>query len=813
MAKTNERSLIPQVGHKKEALNGEDYNSEGLVDQIAALESQWNSFQSLSATKNREFAERCRSMCENHLTEMAQLAHAADNNFQEGMEDVHTLMNTGDHTHDGNMFAVSGANATKKKKRATMAAIAARTEAASTQANESRQAQRTSPGPPSPKTLATTSEETSQTSAPKDPPLSTEDKIKRNAQSRKSSTEQLKTAFESPPISENAGSPVPSPKARTAGDYMAGKTDSMEFRSRASSIGTLRRQRITKFQDLGIKEALKVHHQDKIVPGENGDSPTYIILPNGDFRVRWDLFMVSLILYYAVAVPIRVGFDIEPPTNAFSFLEIIFNLCFIADMVLNFVTAQRVKGVLVTDHKRIALIYLQSWFWIDLVASFPFDIINTSHEEGSDALKVNKLFRILRIFKLLRLLRLGRVMARLREYTKVNPSLLLLAKTSLMMFILWHWSACLYWFIASSEEASGFTHLNTWTPLPLCGGDEHLTGLETGNEACLHDSFQDHYSHAFFWAVVSTTGVGWDIIPTTPLEVAFTSIMIVIGVMMSVTIIGSVTSTLQNLNSAQQMKRQKMERIFSYLRSRMVPATTQAKIRGYFQYLWSYDVEIDEPFPLDALPDSLQIEVAVEVNRHLIEKVPIFHGMSPEATFDIISSLVRKVYLPGDDIISEGDTSREMYLLVRGSVKVLVDEMEVADLEEGAFFGENALLTDTPRNATVMAVDYCDVLMLPRKSFQACLAQHPPLRKSIEDTAAMRTKAVSRWKKAINAASWAVDQHPEQESQIAAVSTQASFRAKQEGKSKNSKNAVKPKSPKSSGDPNVNIKAPRGPPS
>jgi len=307
----------------------------------------------------------------------------------------------------------------------------------------------------------------------------------------------------------------------------------------------------------------------------------------------------------------------------------------------------------------------------------------------------------------------------------------------------------------------------------------------------------------FFWAVVSTTGVGWDIIPTTPLEVAFTSIMIVIGVMMSVTIIGSVTSTLQNLNSAQQEKRQKMERIFSYLRSRMVPASTQAKIRGYFQYLWSYDVEIDEPFPLDALPDSLQIEVAVEVNRHLIEKVPIFHDMSPEATFDIISSLVRKVYLPGDDIISEGDTSREMYLLVRGNVKVLVDEMEVADLEEGSFFGENALLSDTPRNATVMAVDYCDVLMLPRKSFQACLAQHPPLRKSIEDTAAQRTKAVSRWKKAISAATWSVDQHPHPRgaSQVAEAAKQHQKKQPQEGSSRlkaasksKSSNKVKPKS-------------------
>jgi len=82
--------------------------------------------------------------------------------------------------------------------------------------------------------------------------------------------------------------------------------------------------------------------------------------------------------------------------------------------------------------------------------------------------------------------------------------------------------------------------------------------------------------------------------------------------------------------------------IFSYLRSRMVPAELQNKIRDYFEFLWSHDIE-NEPLRLDMLPDSLQVEVAIEVNRNLIQKVPLFEGLSPLATFELISNLSRKV--------------------------------------------------------------------------------------------------------------------------------------------------------------------------
>jgi hypothetical protein len=50
------------------------------------------------------------------------------------------------------------------------------------------------------------------------------------------------------------------------------------------------------------------------------------------------------------------------------------------------------------------------------------------------------------------------------------------------------------------------------------------------------------------------SGTGWDIIPATGIEVAFSSIMILTGTVLYITILGSVTSIVSNLNQAKSRK-------------------------------------------------------------------------------------------------------------------------------------------------------------------------------------------------------------------------------------------------------------------
>ena len=65
-----------------------------------------------------------------------------------------------------------------------------------------------------------------------------------------------------------------------------------------------------------------------------------------------------------------------------------------------------------------------------------------------------------------------------------------------------------------------------------------------------------------------------------------------------------------------------------------------------------------------------------------------------------------------------GEYGEECYLLRSGQVEVVVEEeggeRSLATLEAGSLFGEAALLTDAPRNATVRALEPCELLALRR---------------------------------------------------------------------------------------------------
>ena len=58
-------------------------------------------------------------------------------------------------------------------------------------------------------------------------------------------------------------------------------------------------------------------------------------------------------------------------------MEGIVDILFGIDIVINFISAKvDDNNQLITDHKKIAIQYLKLWFWLDLLACFPFNYIN-----------------------------------------------------------------------------------------------------------------------------------------------------------------------------------------------------------------------------------------------------------------------------------------------------------------------------------------------------------------------------------------------------------------------------------------------------
>ena len=121
-----------------------------------------------------------------------------------------------------------------------------------------------------------------------------------------------------------------------------------------------------------------------------------------------------LVLYLCWRIPFDLGLDWwYPPTQLKSF-EVFADIWFGVDILLNFRTGHVHDGHLVMDPKAIAAHYFEFWFWIDIIATIPFEIFGTLFENKSS----RKAIKLVKWFKIPRLMRLGRVVKYLRQYAK-----------------------------------------------------------------------------------------------------------------------------------------------------------------------------------------------------------------------------------------------------------------------------------------------------------------------------------------------------------------------------------------------------------
>lgn len=108
-----------------------------------------------------------------------------------------------------------------------------------------------------------------------------------------------------------------------------------------------------------------------------------------------------------------------------------------------------------------------------------------------------------------------------------------------------------------------------------------------------------------------------------------------------------------------------------------------------------------------------------------LRRIPLFSGLLPNTLTEVADQMTLETFAPGDVIIRQGDPGDKFYLIRRGEAEVLVrrDDRDerIADLDEGKFFGEQALLTGEPRNATVRAKTELELCSLSKEEFQQVL--------------------------------------------------------------------------------------------
>ncbi|XP_029784989.1 potassium voltage-gated channel subfamily H member 4 isoform X2 [Suricata suricatta] len=153
-------------------------------------------------------------------------------------------------------------------------------------------------------------------------------------------------------------------------------------------------------------------------------------------KAVWDGLILLATFYVAVTVPYNVCFlgdDDTPITSRHTLVsDIAVEMLFILDIILNFRTTYvSQSGQVVSAPRSIGLHYLATWFFVDLIAALPFDLLYVFN------ITVTSLVHLLKTVRLLRLLRL---LQKLERYSQCSAVVLTLLMS--VFALLAHWMAC-----------------------------------------------------------------------------------------------------------------------------------------------------------------------------------------------------------------------------------------------------------------------------------------------------------------------------------------------------------------------------------
>jgi hypothetical protein len=423
---------------------------------------------------------------------------------------------------------------------------------------------------------------------------------------------------------------------------------------------------------------------------------------NFNLGMSWDILMGVLVFISGMTIPIGIA----TVAAKFELLTWLLAAFFCLDALIN-LRRRTIPLHQPTDSlRRKTDIPSDRWLIIDLLAGLAFIFIAVWHQvpELLPA-KVAVLVSLLPLFKLLKM---SKISDDLQDNLNLNPSIL-----RLIFFI--------FWIVLGA-------HLISLGWILIGGVTSDL-------------SPQQKYITALYWAVTTLSTVGYgDITPDqgSAIQVVFTMVVMLLGVGMYGYIIGNVATLITNLDAARASYLEKMGEVNLFLKTRNVPAPLQERVRSYYRYLWETQKSVTTQALLGELPHTLSTDIALFLNKNILEKVPYFSDADDLFIREIVQVMDPLAFLPGDYIIRQGEYGDSMYFLSSGEIEVIIDGRVVDTHSSGAFFGEGSLITNEKRNASIRTTTYCDVYRLSRHGFDDLRRKYPDFDRHVNEVFAAR---------------------------------------------------------------------------
>ncbi|XP_073148294.1 cyclic nucleotide-gated ion channel 17-like isoform X2 [Henckelia pumila] len=399
------------------------------------------------------------------------------------------------------------------------------------------------------------------------------------------------------------------------------------------------------------------------------------------------------------------------------------------------------RGELVMDPKKIALRYIKSDFFIDLVATLPLPQIviwfiipatrnsRTNHNNNALALIVLLQYipRLYVIFPLSSQIIKATGVVTKTAWAGAAYNLLLYMLASHVLGAAWYvlsvdrYLSC-WKSICKKEESPTKCFLeylncdagdneqqkrNVWISgtnvFKTCNPDEssyfNFGIFENAvKKQVVSSSFVQKYFYCLWWGLQNLSSYGQNLSTSTFIgETSFSILIAILGLILFAHLIGNMQTYLQSLTLRLEEWRLKRRDTEEWMRHRQLPEDLRKRVSRFVQYKWLATRGVDEESILLGLPADLRRDIQRHLCLDLVRRVPFFSPMDDQLLDAICERLVSSLSTEGTYIVREGDPVTEMLFIIRGRLESSTTNggrtgfFNTINLRPGDFCGEELL--------------------------------------------------------------------------------------------------------------------------
>lgn len=117
------------------------------------------------------------------------------------------------------------------------------------------------------------------------------------------------------------------------------------------------------------------------------------------------------------------------------------------------------------------------------------------------------------------------------------------------------------------------------------------------------------------------------------------------------------------------------------------------------------------------------------VSTAVLRAVPLFVSFSDEQLRTVVGMVTRKSAPRNTTIMAAGDPTDSLYIVLSGRLKVMMSDADGREviltiLGPGEYFGEMGLIDDSPRSASVVTIEPCELLSIAKRDFKQSMEQN-----------------------------------------------------------------------------------------